>query len=111
MPVDDEGLFSVFTSATAMMAAYFDLVASVARWMEEEGVESRDAALFVSSMVQALSSLTTRADAQKLQQMSEACMTVGGLNEQVLTACRAENFNDILREQLDLVMMRLSQSN
>ena len=32
--------------------------------------------------------LTTRVDANKLQKMSDACLTPGGLNEQFLHACR-----------------------
>ncbi|MEM7292070.1 MAG: NAD(P)-binding domain-containing protein, partial [Pseudomonadota bacterium] len=75
IPVDDESLFTVFSSSTAVMASYFELVANIAAWMQEEGVDAKQATLYVTSMVNALSKLTTRVDAEKLQRMSEACLT------------------------------------
>ncbi|MEM7206461.1 MAG: NAD(P)-binding domain-containing protein [Pseudomonadota bacterium] len=108
IPVEDEARFNAFASAGAFMATYFDFVATLAAWMEEEGVEADTAAKFSSSMVHALSKLTKRVDAEKLQKMSEACLTPGGLNEQILHALQEEGFSDSIRDQLDKIMMRLS---
>ena len=108
VPVDDESLFSAFASSSATMATFFDLVAVIAKWMEVEGVSDSQSTLYVTSMMHALATLTTRVDAENLQLMSLACLTPGGLNEQVLRGCQSENWTDTVVDQLDKVRMRLA---
>ena len=108
VPVEDEMLFSAFASSSAGMAAFFDLVANIADWMEQEGIAAEQSALYTTSLVHALASLTTKVDPVNLQKMSEACLTPGGLNEQVLHGCRREGWTEIFRNQMDEIMLRLS---
>ncbi len=108
VPIEDEVQFSVFASGSASMATFFDLVANIANWMEVEGVDPEQAALYTSSMMHALAALTTKVDSENLQLMSQACLTPGGLNEQVLLGCQSENWSGTLRAQLDQIMLRLN---
>lgn len=108
VPLDDEMLFSVFASSSASMATFFDLIANIADWMEVEGASPDQAALYTTSMMHALAALTTKVDAENLQLMSQACLTPGGLNEQVLLGCQNENWTGTLRQQLDQIMLRLT---
>ncbi len=109
VPIDDESQFSAFASSSATMATFFDLVASIAQWMEDEGVPAVQSASYVTSMMHALATLTTRVGAEKLQLMSLACLTSGGLNEQILRGCQSEDWTGTIKDQLDKVRMRLDR--
>ncbi len=86
--VDNEKQFTALAAGSAMMAVFFELVASLARWLESHDVPANQASLYATNVIYALSSLTTKTDAESLQTMSEQCLTSGGLNEQVLSGCK-----------------------
>ncbi len=110
IPLKDESLFNAFSTASASMATFFDLVANIARWMEKEKVPADQAARYVTSMMHALSKLTTQVTRDELQGMSQECLTPGGLNEQVLRGCRNENWTETLAVELDKVQLRLTEA-
>jgi pyrroline-5-carboxylate reductase len=107
IPVSDEQLFTTFSACSAVMASFFELVATLARWMESKGVDSRSAAAYAKSMIHALSSLALEANDTQLQELSVECLTKGGLNEQVLQECRDANWFDVIPAKLDRILMRL----
>jgi len=107
--VDDEAQFTALAAGSSVMAAFFELVASLARWLEQRGVPSEEATLYATNVMHSLASLTTKADATALQTMSEECLTAGGLNEQVLLGCKDAGWFEIMQRELDLIMTRLEK--
>ncbi|MDA9981656.1 NAD(P)-binding domain-containing protein, partial [Gammaproteobacteria bacterium] len=86
--VDNEKQFTALAASSAVMATFFAWVASNARWLESKNVPAKESALYATSVLHALATMTTHTDAEGLQAMSEACLTPGGLNEQVLEGVR-----------------------
>ena len=80
---ENEAEFDVFTAASSGMAAFFDLVGSIAQWMESQGIPESNSATYVTALFRALTSMAGRKDANELKELSRECQTAGGLNEQV----------------------------
>jgi pyrroline-5-carboxylate reductase len=108
--VDDENQFTALAAGSAVMAIFFEFVASLARWLESRDVPAKQASLYATNVIHALASMTTKADAESLQAMSEQCLTPGGLNEQVLLGCKDAGWIEIIQNELDGIMKRLEQS-
>jgi len=104
LPLDDESHFGVFAAASAFMATFFEMVASNARWMEDQGIARKQAARYTTSLVQALAAMAAKADAEELQSLSSECQTAGGLNERLIKGCEANGWFEILRRELDGVV-------
>lgn len=109
IPVEDENHFSTFSASSALMAVFFELVATNARWIESQGVSPRHGAMYSTSLFQALAMFTRNLDPSQLQQISQECLTVGGLNEQILNSAKSEGWFRLMESQLDLVMQRITQ--
>lgn len=109
VPVTDEHQFQALAGGSALMAAFYEFTATTARWIEGQGVPTREAALYSSSMLHALAHMTTRVDAGQLQAMSEECLTAGGLNEQVLFELRDHEWFGHVGHALDGIMRKLDQ--
>lgn len=109
VPVRNERQFQAFAAGSALMATFFELVSSAARWLEKEGVPPKEAALYATSVFHALSTMTTEVSADRLQQMSTECLTAGGLNEQILQELRQQSWFDAVNERLDRIMIRLDE--
>jgi pyrroline-5-carboxylate reductase len=105
--VSDEEQFNLFGAASALMADYFDQVATVSSWMESHAMEPGTAARYTTSLYHALASLTLGQAPEDLQSMSAECLTPGGLNEQFLTTCTDSGSRDTLKAGLDDVLARL----
>ncbi len=105
--VTDEAQFSAFSASSAVMASYFELTASMARWLEKQQVPKASAAQYSTSILHALSCMTTKVDASELQSMSRDCLTIGGLNEQVLNELSQENWFVQLESKWDRILQRL----
>ena len=108
--VDDERQFQALAVVTALMAMFFEQVASAANWLEGEGVPAPEAASYASSMFQALANLTTLEDPEGLAAMAEECLTAGGVNEQVLHELRDAGWFDTYRARLDRIMDRFDKA-
>ncbi len=108
--VDSETQFTALAAGSAVMAAFYELVASLARWLEQRGIPAKEASLYATNMIHSLASLTTKADASALQTMSEECLTAGGLNEQLLLGCKDAGWIEIMQTELDGIMTRLDKS-
>ena len=104
VPVDDERQFQALAAASAVMASFFETVATTARWLEGETVPADGAARYATSLFEALTQLLRGADPAQLAGMSAECLTAGGLNEQVLTELREHDWFDVLAKRLDRVM-------
>ena len=108
--VSDEEQFNLFGAASAVMADYFDQVATVSSWMESHAMEPDTAARYTTSLYHALASLTLGQTPDSLQSMSAECVTPGGLNEQFLTTCTDSGSRDTLKAGLDNVLARLESN-
>jgi len=108
--VSDEEQFNLFGAASAVMADYFDQVATVSSWMQSHAMEPDTAARYTTSLYHALASLTLGQTPDSLQSMSAECVTPGGLNEQFLTTCTDSGSRDTLKAGLDNVLARLESN-
>jgi len=108
--VSDEEQFNLFGAASALMADYFDQVASVSSWMESHAMEPDTAARYTTSLYHALASLTLEQAPDALKSMSDECLTPGGLNEQFLRTRMVSGSCDSLKTGLDDILARLESS-
>ena len=107
--IEDESHFSTFSAASAVMATHHRLTATVAKWIEEQGVPSTAAAIYASQMLSSLTELERSADSRDLQGMAEECLTAGGLNEQVLNELEETDWFGQLAGRLDRIATRLTE--
>lgn len=105
--LENEDQFSTLSASSAMMASFFELVASHARWMEGYGISKSVAADYASSLSRALAEMTCRVDHEGLQEMAEECLTIGGLNEQVLNESKRDDWFEQMQMRLDRIADRL----
>lgn len=108
--VEDESQFTALAASSAVMATFFSWIASNANWLEGQAVPSREAAFYTTSVFQALATMATRMDPVELQNISESCLTPGGLNEQVLKAARNSGVIDTIQTEIGRVMDRLKNA-
>ena len=106
--VTDEHQFTALAASSAIMATFFAWVSSNATWLEGQGVPAKQSALYTTSVFHALATLARQADPAELKQMSEDCLTPGGLNEQVLRNCQQAGVIDSIQTEIDHVMTRIS---
>lgn len=92
------------------MGMFYEMVATTAAYMEKEGLPATESALYATSMLHSLADSTLRADWVELQQMSEQCLTPGGLNEQVLNGLRQAGWYKKLENQMDGIRDRLKKT-
>jgi pyrroline-5-carboxylate reductase len=90
------------------MGAFFELVATTARWTERQGVPPPEAAAYATELFHALAGLAREQDAAALQQLS-AGMTAGGLNEQVVRELRKRGWFTAVEEMMGAVLARLNR--
>ncbi len=105
--VDDERQFQALAAGSALMATLFAFMARTARWLEDEDVAAREAALYSTSMVHALAAVASDADPSTLRDLPEECLTPGGINEQVLRQIEAAGWLDEIDRGLSAIMTRL----
>ncbi|MGZ0173492.1 MAG: NAD(P)-binding domain-containing protein [Planctomycetales bacterium] len=108
IPVEDQQQFSTFSASSALMATFFELVATNARWIESKGVASEAASKYSTAMFHSLATQSKDLKAEELQSLSTDCLTAGGLNEQVLKATKSEGWFNELEVELDKILKRIS---
>ncbi len=108
IPVEDQIHFSTFSTSSAVMATFFELVATNARWIQSTGVSAEAATQYSTAVFHSLATQVRELGPQELQAASTACLTAGGLNEQLLNATRREGWFDELSTELDRILERVS---
>lgn len=108
IPVEDQQHFSTFSASSAVMATFFELVATNARWMQTTGVSAEAATRYSTAVFHSLASQIRELGPDELQNASMECLTAGGLNEQLLNASRSEGWFDELQGELDRILKRVS---
>lgn len=107
--VDDQQHFSTFSASSAVMATFFELMATNARWIQSTGVSPDAATRYVTAIFHSLATQVRDIRSAELQELSAECLTVGGLNEQLLNATRGEGWFDELGIELDRILKRVSE--
>lgn len=108
--VEDEKQFSAFSASSAIMASFYELVASQARWLMNQGVADADATRYATAILHSLAETTLGTSPSDLQGMAEECLTVGGLNEQVLNESVSEGWFTQMNGRLDRIAKRLADA-
>lgn len=107
VPVDDEATFATFVGSSALMGLFFEFLATNSRWMQRNGVDSDHASRYTSALFHGLAA-EALSDPTELLGLADACLTPGGLNEQVLSATRANGLFDAIDLQLDAILERIT---
>jgi len=102
--LEDEASFDAFSSATAVMAAYFAFAHTVSAWMERNGVPGHQAHAFVRQMLAGLASAPAQQDFAELAREHQ---TKSGLNEQVFETVTRDGILPDLDGALDAILARL----
>ena len=108
IPVEDEEHFSSFSASSAIMATFYELVATNARWMKAKGIPAEAATLYSTAIFHSLATQSRELSPQELQDLSTECLTAGGLNEQLLKLTQSEGWYEELQTGLDQILKRVS---
>lgn len=98
IPVEEEAVFNVFGTATAVMASYFAFAGTISGWMERHGVAHEAARSFVGQMLEGLASAGPE---RSFAALADEHQTRGGINEQVVRAVATNGVITSLDEALD----------
>jgi pyrroline-5-carboxylate reductase len=107
--VENEEHFSTFSASSAIMATFYELVATNARWMQSKGIPAEAATRYSTAIFHSLATQSRELSPQELQDLSTECLTTGGLNEQLLKLTRSEGWYDELQAGLDQILKRVSR--
>lgn len=105
--VEREEHFSTFSASSAIMATFFELVATNARWIQTTGVSAEAATRYSTAVFHSLATQATSLSPEELQAISVKCLTAGGLNEQLLNATTHAAWYDQLTAELNRILERV----
>ena len=106
MEVTREDDLIVLSAITGLIAPYYSLINSIAKWAARCGVDERVAAEYSLAMIQAQSHLAREGNVV-LEDLLEEVATVGGLNEQALRYVNNVNGFEPYLGALDVLLERL----
>ena len=106
LEVSDARDFEALSATTATIAAHFEYLDAIARWLAGAGVPERDATRYVASVFAGLAD-TLRASHQDFASLAREHATPGGLNEQFSAALREAGTFETVGRTLDAVLERL----
>jgi pyrroline-5-carboxylate reductase len=104
----DEKSFDAFTAETALMATYFRLLETAAKWLGEQGVAADQADRYVRQLFWGLAATAMASPERSLGELVEEHQTRGGLNEQVRAHLESKGMFTELANALDAVQARLT---
>jgi len=107
IPVEDQKHFSTFSASSAVMATFFELIETNARWIQSTGVTAEAATQYSTAIFHSLATQARQLSPQQLQDVSTKCLTAGGLNEQLLHATQSAGWFDELKTELDRILKRV----
>ena len=104
--VDSEADFRAFFTATAAMAAYFTLLATIASWLERHGLGTEAAQRYVATMFRGLGEVPLQSG-RSFDELAKEFKTAGGLNEQFAAELAARGAFDACSAGLDAIHARI----
>jgi pyrroline-5-carboxylate reductase len=102
--LEDEAEFDLFSAATGTMASYFAFAGTIARWLEQGGVDPGKARAFTRQMLDGLAATGPDRD---FADLADEHQTRGGLNEQVVRQVAPDGVIPSLDAALDAVLARI----
>jgi pyrroline-5-carboxylate reductase len=102
--------YNLFGAASALMATYFGLMETSARWLEAQGMPYDQANLYLRQLFGGLSNVATSSKEQTFEAMASEFSTKGGLNEQVLAEFTRNGGPEALTLALGSVLKRIEQA-
>lgn len=101
---DDETIFPVFSSTSAIMSTYFTLTNHIINWTASQGVDFDLSAKYVTSLLEALGAKVNHVDPSTLIEQPVKHETPGGLNESNRVNLENSGWYEQLTDQLDYLM-------
>jgi pyrroline-5-carboxylate reductase len=105
--VDDERALDALSASTATIAAYLAYLDTISRWLADRGIPETDATRYVAAVFASVSEELLDAPRNDFRTLADEYATVGGLNEQFLTALRRAGTFNVVGRALDDVAHRL----
>ena len=102
--------YDLFGAASALMATYFGLLETSARWLEAEGMPYDQASIYLKGLFGGLSHVTDASNEKSFEAMASEFSTKGGLNEQVFAEFKENGGTKALTLALDSVLKRIEQT-
>jgi pyrroline-5-carboxylate reductase len=102
--------FDAFAAAGAVMATYFAIAETCARWLGSEGVPYEKARSYLAPFFHGLTGTALNSPEKSFEELRVGHSTVGGLNEQVLERFREGGGLRALTAALDSVGERLQRA-
>lgn len=102
--------YNLFGAASALMATYFGLLETSARWLEAEGMSYDQASMYLKQLFGGLSHVTGTSKEHSFEAMASEFSTKGGLNEQVFAEFTANGGTKALTLALTSVLKRIEQT-
>jgi pyrroline-5-carboxylate reductase len=103
LEVADARAFEAVSASTATIAAHFEYLDAIARWLAGRGVPHDDAARFVASVFGGLAA-TLGNGQHDFEELAGEYATPGGLNEQFASALRQARTLEVVDRSLDDVL-------
>lgn len=103
--------FDSYTTGSALMATYFTVLESAARWMVKQGSDYADARRYLAALFSGLAENTAKSPDQGFADLYDGHVTPGGLNEQVAQTFIREKGTDAIHTALDEVFARIKASS
>jgi pyrroline-5-carboxylate reductase len=106
LEIPDACTFEAVSASTATIAAHFEYLDAIARWLAGRGVPQHDAMRFVASVFGGIAD-TVRDSPHDFESLAHDYATLGGINEQFATALREARTFEVVHRSLDDVLGRL----
>ena len=106
IPVEQEAVFNVFGTATAVMASYFAFAGTISGWMERHGVAPEAARAFVRQMLEGLAGAGPD---RTFEELADEHQTRGGINEQVVRSVATDGVITSLDQALDTALASMQR--
>jgi pyrroline-5-carboxylate reductase len=112
LPVEVDGAdqYAALFACTALMASYFELLSTCARFLEDRGVATNTAREYVAGLFHALGCVARHDRGKPFADLAREHMTRGGLNEQVLSELTTSGVYASCRSALERVLHRIEGS-
>lgn len=107
LAVKDKHEFLTTWSITALIAPYFNFIATSADWAARNGVVPETARAFAVSMFHAVAAVATMPGAPAPLDLAKAAQTQGGLNEQAVRELSGKAWFEQVSTALDGILKRL----
>lgn len=107
VPVRDLHELLVIWSLTALIAPFFNLVATTADWAAQNGVDAETARAYAVSMFESVAIVGASKGAAAPPVLATHAQTKGGLNEQVMKELSGKAWFDHVQTALDGILKRL----